>query len=125
MVEPKSSPQTVSFIDDYCQYYQKLFPEVRSFTAFKYLQIGLLSELKRKSLPEIAKLVGLKNSQSLHHFFQNSPWSAEPLKLARLQLILKFSMAEKLLRSLMKQETQKQEKLQMMSSDNILGTWVS
>lgn len=34
MVEPRQPIPTVKFIDEYCQIYQKLFPEVRSFEAF-------------------------------------------------------------------------------------------
>jgi SRSO17 transposase len=41
-------------VDDYCQWYQSLFPEVRSFEAFKHLHIGMISDIKRKSLPAIA-----------------------------------------------------------------------
>jgi SRSO17 transposase len=47
------------------------------------------STIKRKSLPEIAKAVGLKSSQSLHHFLAVSPWSAAELKNRRLSTILK------------------------------------
>ena len=32
----------------------------------------MISELKRKSLPAIAKAVGLENPQPLHHFLANS-----------------------------------------------------
>jgi len=38
-------------VDEYCQWYQPLFAEVRSFEAFKQLHLGLISEVKRKSLP--------------------------------------------------------------------------
>jgi hypothetical protein len=37
MVEPRPPAPTVKFVDEYCQLYQNLFPEVRSFEAFKYL----------------------------------------------------------------------------------------
>jgi SRSO17 transposase len=50
------------------------FPEVRSFEAFKFLHLGMVSEIKHKSLPAIAKAVGLDNSQSLHRFLSESPW---------------------------------------------------
>ena len=68
MVVPRLAKPTVRFIDDYCNLYASLFPEVRSFEAFKYLHVGMLSDNKRKSLPAIAKAVGLANEQSLHHF---------------------------------------------------------
>lgn len=43
--------ETIKFVDDYCQWYRKLFPEVRSFEAFKYLHVGMISDIKRKTLP--------------------------------------------------------------------------
>lgn len=38
---------------------------MRSYEAFKYLHVGMLSDLKRKSLPEIARIVGLSNEPGL------------------------------------------------------------
>jgi len=37
---------------------------------------------KRKTLPEIAKVTGLENEQSLHHFLTKSPNSAKQLQKA-------------------------------------------
>jgi SRSO17 transposase len=76
-------------VDEYCQLYEGLFPEVRSFEAFKYLHLGMISEIKRKSLPAIAQAVGLDNQQNLHHFLWKSPWQAQQLRQKRLELILK------------------------------------
>ena len=45
---------------------------------------GIISPIKRKSLPEIAQVVGINSPQSLHHFIANSPWSVEELKKRRL-----------------------------------------
>ncbi|MEJ6487651.1 IS701 family transposase, partial [Nostoc punctiforme UO1] len=73
MVQPRPAAPTVKFVDEYCQWYKSLFSDVRSFEAFKYLHVGCVSELKRKSLPEIAKIVGLDNHQGLHHFLTTSP----------------------------------------------------
>jgi len=42
----------------------------------------------RKTLPEIAKVVGLENEQALHHFLTKSPWKVEELRKQRLNLIL-------------------------------------
>ncbi|MBD2341611.1 IS701 family transposase, partial [Calothrix sp. FACHB-156] len=75
-------------MDDYCEWYRKLFPEVRSYEAFKYLHVGMISDIKRKSLPEIAKVAGLSNEQGLLHFITESPWEIEKLKEARINLIL-------------------------------------
>ena len=90
MVEPRPPYPTVQFVDSYCQLYQNLFPEVRSFEAFKYLHVGLISDIKRKTLPAIAKVVGLDNEQSLHHFLSKSPWEAQELRQQRLEIILKI-----------------------------------
>lgn len=80
--------ETIKFVDDYCEWYIKLFPEVRSFEAFKYLHVGMISEVKRKTLPEIARVVGLNNEQGLLHFLTEWPWGIEKLREARLKLIL-------------------------------------
>lgn len=88
MTEPRSAKPTVKFVDDYCQWYQSLFPEVRSFEAFKNLHIGMLADIKRKSLPAIARVAGLDQEQSLHHFLTVSPWQLEQLREQRLKLIL-------------------------------------
>ena len=79
---------TTRFVDEYCQLFVGLFPEVRSFAAFKLLHLGMISEIKRKSLPAIAKAVGLNNQQNLHHFLSESPWTAQQLRQKRLALIL-------------------------------------
>jgi SRSO17 transposase len=79
---------TVSLIDQYCATYQDLFPEVRSFESFKFLHLGIISDIKRKSLPAIAKAVGLENAQPLHHFLANSSWDVEELKQRRISLLL-------------------------------------
>jgi len=49
---------------------------------------GIVSPIKRKSLPEIAKVIGISSPQSLHHFIANSPWSVEKLERRRLRLTL-------------------------------------
>lgn len=83
----KRSPRpTVSIIDEYCSGYNDLFSDVRSYECFKYLHQGIISPIKRKSLPEIAKVVGVSSSQSLHHFLANSPWSVTELRTRRLSL---------------------------------------
>lgn len=51
MVEPRQPIPTVKFVEEYCQCYQNLFPEVRTFEAFKYLHMGMISDTKRKTLP--------------------------------------------------------------------------
>jgi SRSO17 transposase len=88
MVEPRSPVSTVCFVDNYCQAYKHLFSDVRGFEAFKYLHLGLLAPLARKSLPAIARAVGLPNEQGLLHFLTDAPWSVEALRYQRLTLIL-------------------------------------
>lgn len=85
---PTDAQPTVSFIDKYCNDYKDLFPEVRSYECFKYLHLGIISTIKRKSLPEIDKVVGLKSAQSLHHFLAQSPWVAAELRKRRLSKTL-------------------------------------
>jgi len=87
---------TVSIIDRYCSAYNDLFYDVRSYECFKYLHQGIISPIKRKSLPEIAKVVGISSPQSLHHFVANSPWSVEELKSLRLSLTLEALKGEKI-----------------------------
>ncbi len=73
MCAAREARPTIRFVDEYCQFYEELFPEVRSFEAFKLLHVGMISDIKRKSLPAIAKAVGLDNQQSLHHCLTESP----------------------------------------------------
>ena len=37
----------------------------------------MISDIKRKTLPEIARVVGLSNEQGLLHFLTESPWKIE------------------------------------------------
>jgi SRSO17 transposase len=89
MTQPRSPKPSIKFVDEYCAIYRNIFPEVRSFENFRNLHLGMISEIKRKTLPEIAKVVGLENQQSIHHFLTESPWSVESLKKRRLELILR------------------------------------
>ena len=87
MVTPRreASP-TVGFIDNYCQAYQNLFSDVRNYEAFKLLHLGMLSEIPRKSLPKIARAVGLKDSQGLNYFLKEADWDVEKVTEVRLWL---------------------------------------
>ncbi len=89
MTQPRNPKPSIKFVDEYCAIYRNIFPEVRSFENFRDLHLGMISEIKRKSLPEIAKVAGLENQQSLDHFLTESPWSVESLKKRRLELILR------------------------------------
>ncbi|MBD1914084.1 hypothetical protein H6F91_26420 [Leptolyngbya sp. FACHB-8] len=50
MVDPRVARPTLRLVDEYCQPFAHLFPEVHSFEASKYLYIGMISRLQRKSL---------------------------------------------------------------------------
>lgn len=73
----------MKFVDEYCEQYRALFSDVRSFEYFKELHIGLISEVPRKSLPAIAKVVGEDDSQGLHHFVSEGHWQVERLRETR------------------------------------------
>jgi SRSO17 transposase len=83
----RDAHETVAIIDEYCEEYKDLFHEVRNYECFKYLHLGIMSPIKRKSLPEIAKIVSIKSAQSLHHFIANSDWSVNKVKGRRLEKI--------------------------------------
>jgi SRSO17 transposase len=73
MSAPREAVRAVAFIDNYCSIYRDLFADVRSYEAFKFLHLGMVSELPRKSLPAIARAVGLANDPVLHHCLSESP----------------------------------------------------
>ncbi len=68
----RTATSTITVVDQYCDAYRDLFSEVRTFENFKYLHVGMLSDIKRKSLPEIAKAVGLHDAQPLQNFLTDS-----------------------------------------------------
>jgi len=94
---PRDPQATVSVIDQYCQGYKDIFSEVRSYEYFKYLHIGIIAPIKRKSFPEIAKVLGIKSPQSLHHFIANSPWSVSELRHRRLSRTVETLKGEKII----------------------------
>jgi SRSO17 transposase len=78
---------TVGFFDDDCLLYRSVFEDVRSDECFKWLHVGIVSPLPRKTLPGIAKLNGLKDGQSLHHFLRDGVWEVAQVRAIRLHLI--------------------------------------
>lgn len=78
---------TVGFIDDYCLLYRALFSDVRAYECFKWLHVGIVSLLPRKTLPAIGKLNGLKDGQSLHHFLRDGVWDVARVREVRLHFI--------------------------------------
>jgi SRSO17 transposase len=49
--------------------------------------MGMISEIKRKSLTGIAQVVGLKNEKSLHHFLTVSAWDIKAYQRLILSLL--------------------------------------
>jgi SRSO17 transposase len=80
----RNAHSRVATIDEYCAEYKDLFKEVKKYKCFKYLHLEIMSQIQRKSLPEIAKVVSINSAQSLHHFLANSDWSVNELKQRRL-----------------------------------------
>ena len=62
MSVPREPKATVSFVDQYCAYYRAVLPEVRSFDQFTALHLGMIAELPRKTLPAIARAVGVEDA---------------------------------------------------------------
>lgn len=86
MTQVWEARETVGFIDEYCEQYRAVFSDVRSYEYFKWLHVGLISELPRKSLPAIARAVGEAGSQGFHHLLAEGDWSVEVLRAQRLAL---------------------------------------
>lgn len=87
MIQSRSAAPTVKFVDEDCQWYKSLFSDVRNFEAFKYLHVGCVSDIKRKTLPAMpaasfanAKIVGLDNHQGLHHLLTSAHWEVDKLR---------------------------------------------
>ncbi len=123
MVEPRLPQSTVCFVDNYCRAYQPLFSDVRSFEAFTALHLGLLAPLPRKSLPAIAKAVGLPNDQVLHHFLTHSPWQVEAVRYQRLSLILEQIQRQPIVLVIDDTSDRKKGKTTDSWTDSTLAMW--
>jgi SRSO17 transposase len=75
----------VAFVDEYCAHYRSVFTNVRHFEQFTQVELGLLAETKRKSLPRLAK-TARADGQALHHFLANAVWSVEDMQAIRWRL---------------------------------------
>lgn len=62
-----------------------MFPNVRQFEQFTHLELGLVAETKRKSLPRLAQATKA-DPQAFHHFLAQAGWSREALRSVRLEL---------------------------------------
>jgi SRSO17 transposase len=85
MSKARDPVPTVAFIDDYCAHYRSVFPNVRQFEQFTRLELGLVAETKRKSLPRLAPATKA-DPQALHHFLARADWSVEGIRAVRLEL---------------------------------------
>jgi SRSO17 transposase len=85
MPKVREATHTVACIDAYCAHYRAVFHNVRHFEPFTQLELGMLADTKRKSLPRLAKTVQ-GDQQALHHFLANAEWSVEDLRAMRLHL---------------------------------------
>jgi len=85
MTKARDPAPTVAFVDDYCAHYRSVFPNVRQFEQFTRLELGLVAETKRKSLPRLAQTTK-SDPQAFHHFLAEADWSVEALRAVRLEL---------------------------------------
>jgi SRSO17 transposase len=85
MTKARAPAPTVAFSDDYCAHYQPVFPHVRQFEQFSRLELGLVAETKRKSLPRRAQATKA-DPQAFHHFLAKADWSVEAVHAIRLEL---------------------------------------
>jgi hypothetical protein len=86
---PRDAQPTIGFIDEYCSGYKDLFKEVRGYECFKYLHLGMISSIKRKSLPEIAKVVGVNSAQSLASLYCSIALVSHRVETAKITLDIK------------------------------------
>lgn len=87
MTQARPAAATVAFVDEYCRLYKDVFPDVRSLEHFTQIQIGMLTKIKRKTLPAIAREVRDGDPQALHHLIAYAPWQVEQLRDTRLTLL--------------------------------------
>src|SRR5688500_333776 len=85
MTAVRPATETVNFVDAYCATYRELFRDVRSFDHFTRLHVGLISDVSRKSLPAIGRVIGA-DPQALHHFVAKADWDVVQLRQHRLEL---------------------------------------
>ena len=81
----------MKFVDDYCQGYQPLLPEVRIFEAFKNLPIGRLPDIKRKLLPAIAIFGGARSGTIITPFSHSIPLAGRAVERATIKANLTSS----------------------------------
>lgn len=85
MVKPRPARPTVQFVDTYCELYRDLFVEVRAYESFKYLQLGLISDLKRKSLPARSQDCRIEKCSRITSFYQPIPVERRGLREKKIK----------------------------------------
>jgi SRSO17 transposase len=85
MTKAREPVPTVAFVDDYCAHYRAVFPNVRQVEQFTRLELGLVAETKRQSLPRLAQATKA-DPQAFHHFLAKADWSVDELRAVRLEL---------------------------------------
>jgi SRSO17 transposase len=85
MTKVREPAPTVAFVDDYCAHYRAVFPNVRQFEQFTHLELGLVAETKRKSLPRLGQTTKA-DPQALHPFLAKADWSVDEVRAVRLEL---------------------------------------
>ena len=79
MTKARDPAPTVAFVDDYCAHYRVCFPTSASSSSSPGLELGLVAETKRKSLPRLAQ-TAKADPQAFHHFLAKREWSVEELR---------------------------------------------
>ena len=85
MTKAREPAPTVAFVDDYCAPYRAVFANVRQVEQFTHLELGVVAETKRTSLPRLAQATKA-DPQAFHHFLAKADWSGEALRAVRLEL---------------------------------------
>ena len=87
MSKPRPAEPSLVPVDAYCHRFRALFPDVRTYEHFTALLTGLLSDLPRKTLPALARFLGLSHAQGLHHLVTTRRLDTDQLRGVRTELV--------------------------------------
>jgi len=76
MIQPRAAVSTVAFVDEYCQTYRNLFSDIKNFEAFKFLHLGMISEI-REILTSNCSHCWFKRWARAASFLQDTPWNVK------------------------------------------------
>jgi SRSO17 transposase len=85
MTAVRPAPETVAVVDAATAASRDLVHDVRSFDPVTRLQLGLIRDLARTSLPAIGRIVGT-DPHALQQFIANADWEVPEVRHRRLQL---------------------------------------